>query len=275
MSSSDVTGNPRHDILLQYIAKHGYMSLEELADFFGVSTQTIRRDIRKLSNDGYISRYRGGAGPVATLVNVALEKREVSWIEEKEAIAQTIAHYIPDNSTVFITIGTTVEFIAKALATKKKLRVITNSIRVAHILYKYEQIESIIPPGSIRYYNGGIIGPDVIDFIKGFRADYMITSMGAIDPDGSILEFNVDEGAVAKTMIAHARHVFLAADHSKFLSSASIDIGNLCDATALFTDEKPAARMIDLMKKHYVELYIVKRKEDASKIVNYFEPSHN
>ncbi len=258
MNVTDVTGYPRHDHLVALIGERGYMGIEDLAQILSVSTQTVRRDIRKLADKGLVSRHHGGAGPVSSVANIAFEQREISLLDEKTAIANAIADFLPDGCTVFITIGTTVEHVARALGVRKNLRVITDSIRVATILYKHSQIETMVPGGSVRPHNGGIVGPSVVPFIQGFRADYVITSMGAIDPDGTILEFNVDEAEVAKTMIAHSRHLLLAADHTKFHSSAAVEIGNVAQAMTLFTDERPAPAMQAHMKKNQVELRLCK-----------------
>ncbi len=111
MSLTELTGNPRHDQLLMLIAERGYMNIDELANLLDVSTQTVRQDIRKLSEQGLITRHHGGAGRASSVVNTAFEQREVSQTEEK-AIAEAVADYIPDGSTIFITIGTTVEHVA-------------------------------------------------------------------------------------------------------------------------------------------------------------------
>lgn len=67
----------------------------------------------------------------------------------------------------------------------------------------------MVPGGTLRAHNGGIIGPGAVDFIEGFRADYLITSIGAIEHDGTLLEFDVNEALVARTMIKHARNTLL------------------------------------------------------------------
>lgn len=216
MSLTELTGNPRHDQLLTLIADRGYMNIDELAQLLDVSTQTVRRDIRKLSEQGLITRHHGGAGRASSVVNTAFEQREVSLTEEKRAIAEAIADYIPDGSTIFITIGTTVEHVARALLNHNHLRIITNSLRVAHILYKNPRFEVMVPGGTLRPHNGGIIGPAATAFVSGFRADYLVTSVGAIEHDGAMMEFDVNEASVVKTMIAHSRHILLAADHTKY-----------------------------------------------------------
>ena len=90
MSLTELTGNPRHDQLLMLISERGYMNIDELASLLDVSTQTVRRDIRKLSEQGLITRHHGGAGRASSVVNTAFEQREVSWTEEKKAIAEAV-----------------------------------------------------------------------------------------------------------------------------------------------------------------------------------------
>ncbi|MBB1199351.1 DeoR/GlpR transcriptional regulator [Enterobacteriaceae bacterium 89] len=254
MSLTGLTGNPRHDQLLALITERGYMNIDELAQLLDVSTQTVRRDIRKLSEQGLITRHHGGAGRASSVVNTAFEQREVSWTEEKKAIAEAIADYIPDGSTIFITIGTTVEQVARALLNHNHLRIITNSLRVAHILYKNPRFEVMVPGGTLRAHNGGIIGPAANAFVSGFRADYLVTSVGAIESDGTLLEFDVNEASVVKTMMAHSRHLLLAADHTKYHASAAVEIGNISQMTALFTDEDPGSALQPILKANQVEV---------------------
>lgn len=86
MSLTELTYNPRHDQLLMLIAERGYMNIDELANLLDVSTQTVRRDIRKLSEQGLITRHHGGAGRASSVVNTAFEQREVSQTEEKKRL---------------------------------------------------------------------------------------------------------------------------------------------------------------------------------------------
>lgn len=254
MSLTELTGNPRHDQLLMLIDERGYMNIDELAGLLDVSTQTVRRDIRKLSEQGLLTRHHGGAGRASSVVNTAFEQREVSWTEEKKAIAQAVADYIPDGSTIFITIGTTVEQVARALLNHNHLRIITNSLRVAHILYNNPRFEVMVSGGTLRAHNSGIIGPSASAFVADFRADYLVTSVGAIESDGALLEFDVNEASVVKSMMAHARQILLAADHTKYHASAAVEIGNITQVTALFTDELPGPALHNLLQAQQIEI---------------------
>ena len=254
MSLTALTGNPRHDRLLNLLSQRGYMNIDVLAEMLNVSTQTVRRDIRKLSEQGLITRHHGGAGRASSVINTAFEKRELTLAEEKRAIAEAIADYIPDGSTIFITIGTTVEHVARALLHHHHLRIITNSLRVANILYKNPRFEVMVPGGTLRPHNGGIIGPAAIEFVSGFRADYLVSSVGGIEHDGTLTEFDVNEASVAKMMMAHSRHILLAADHTKYYATAAVEVGNVAQTKALFTDEIPETELITHLKSSKVNV---------------------
>lgn len=78
---------------------------------------------------------------------------------------------------MFITIGTTVEQVARALLNHNHLRIITNSLRVAHILYNNPRFEVMVPGGTLRPHNSGIIGPSASAFVADFRADYPLPAL--------------------------------------------------------------------------------------------------
>ncbi|KGQ33096.1 DeoR faimly transcriptional regulator [Gallibacterium anatis] len=258
MDYIELTGNPRHDKLIALVMSNGYISNEELANTLNVTTQTIRRDIRILSKSGFISRHHGGAGRVSSIQNTDFSIRETSHITEKTSIANEIVKHIPDGSTLFMTIGTTTEFIAKALEIKNNLRIITNSLRVANILYRNKNFEVITVGGMLRSHNGGIIGPSVVPFINNFRADFLITSVGAISMDGSLLDFDINEVAVVKAMINNSKKKIIAIDHSKFHTSAAVEVSSLKQDMMLFTDQKPPSALLGIIKERKVELYISK-----------------
>jgi DeoR/GlpR family transcriptional regulator of sugar metabolism len=111
----------------------------------------------------------------------------------------------------------------------------------------------MVPGGTLRPNNGGIIGPSAVTFVEGFRADYLITSVGAIEANGDLLEFDVNESSVVKAMMAHSRHILLAADHTKFHASAAVEIGNTRQATALFTDIALPVALNELLQQQQVE----------------------
>ncbi len=248
--------NPRQEKLLQLVIDKGYCTVEELAEILEVSTQTIRRDIKKLSEERLLVRHHGGASSPSSTVNLDYEIRKVSETQEKNAIAERIAQMIPDNSTIFLTIGTTTEVIASHLLKKNNLHIVTNSLRVANVLHSSKSFDVLIPSGKIRASNGGIMGTEAIDFISNFRFDYLITSAGSVDQDGTLLEYDLNETAIAQAVMKSARNVFVALDSTKFVPKGSIELGNISQATVLFTDSQPPGDVMSVIKQHDVRLEI-------------------
>ena len=146
---------------------------------------------------------------------------------------------MPHDCSLILNIGTTTEAIAKALLQHKGLRVITNNLNVAEILCSNPDCEVIVAGGVVRARDRGIVGEATVDFIRQFRVDIAIIGISGIEPDGSLRDFDYREVKVAQAIIAHAREVWLAADHSKFNRPAMVELARLSQIQRLFTDQPP------------------------------------
>lgn len=246
----------RHEKIKQRVGTKGFVTIEHLAAEFGVTPQTIRRDINILSREGTIHRYHGGAGVPPSTENVAYTQRKVMCLKEKAQIARMVAACIPDHASLFINIGTTTEEIAKCLCDHNRLRIITNNLNVASILAGNENFEVIVAGGLVRPRDGGIVGPLTIDFIQQFRVDYGIIGISGIDLDGTLLDFDYREVRAARAIIDNSRKIFLAADHTKFGRNAMVRLGNISEIDALFTDRQPAEPLTEVLGVSDVELHV-------------------
>ncbi|KJS31943.1 MAG: hypothetical protein VR64_09165 [Desulfatitalea sp. BRH_c12] len=234
----------------------GFVTIEHLAREFGVTPQTIRRDINSLSKAGLIQRFHGGAGVSSSTENVAYTERKIICFHEKRKIARMVAEQIPDHASLFINIGTTTEAVAQALVDHKRLRVITNNLNVATILSSNRNFEVIVAGGLVRHRDGGLIGEATIDFIQQFRVDIGIIGISGIDHDGALLDFDYREVRAARAIIDNSRKVFLAADHTKFGRNAMVRLGDMNEIDALFTDQQPSASMTEVLSHADVQLFV-------------------
>ena len=246
----------RRDRIVAMIREQGFMSVEALVSKFGVTPQTIRRDINEMDGEGLIRRYHGGAGLPSSVENVGYRARQILHLDQKRRIARAVAAAIPDGASLFINIGTTTEEIARALLNHKRIRVITNNIHVANVLAQSEEVELIIAGGTVRKSDGGIVGEATLDLINQFRVDYSIIGISGIDLDGTLLDYDYREVRVAQAIIRNARRVFLAADHSKFGRPAMVRLGSLTDVSMLFTDEAPPEQIRTFLVANKIELCI-------------------
>ncbi|HYD98975.1 MAG TPA: DeoR/GlpR family DNA-binding transcription regulator [Alphaproteobacteria bacterium] len=226
----------RHLQIVEMVRAQGFVSVEHLADALGVTPQTIRRDIKALDGRGLLIRHHGGVRVPISTENTAYRSRSNWAVEEKRRIARLVAEHVPDDSSVFINIGTTTEEVARALLARSRLRVVTNNIHVAMTLMAKPDFEIVMAGGLLRNKDGGIVGEAAVEFMAQFRADIGIIGVSGIDRDGALLDFDFREVRVAQTIIARSRKVFLVADRSKFGRSAMVQICDMARITALFTD---------------------------------------
>lgn len=245
----------RHQAILYAVMRQGYVSMESLAEELGVSSQTIRRDITELDRTGMLERQPGGASCRTTILNTTYNARQVEDFKEKENIARTIAEYIPDNSSIFLTLGTTVEVIAYALLERTGLMVITNNTVAALTLNKKTDFEVVLASGYMRKSSNGLVGESTIEFVNGFQCDYLITSAGGIsETDGHLLDYHTADVSVAQAMMHNANKVVLAVSRSKFGRHAVVRVAPLKKVDVLITHTPVDERLETLTRSAGVEL---------------------
>ncbi|MBT9371640.1 DeoR/GlpR family DNA-binding transcription regulator [Rhizobium sp. CSW-27] len=237
------------------IAKEqGRVLVDELAQRFSVTPQTIRKDLNDLCDARVLNRIHGGAVLPAGKENVKYEARRSMAAAEKQAIGRAAARLIPDNASLFINIGTTTEAVGEALTDHHELMVITNNINVANRLRIFPSIEVVIAGGVVRGADGGIVGEAAVDFIRQFKVDFAVIGASAIDEDGALLDFDFREVKVAQAIIANARHVILVSDSSKFERTAPVRIGHISQVHTFITDHCPLTRLRTICQERDVRL---------------------
>ena len=246
---------PRRQAEIIALAREtGRVSVEELAARFAVTPQTIRRDLNDLCDQRALTRVHGGAIIAGGVENLAYEARKLVAQPHKRLIGEAAAAHVPDHTSLFINLGTTTEEVARALGGHVGLLVITNNLHVAIGLHRNPGIEVIVAGGVVRHGDGGIIGASAVEHIRQFRVDLAVIGTSAIDPDGTLLDFDTREVQVSQAIIRNARRVMLVTDGSKFMRSAPVRIAHLADVDLLVTDRLPSPDIAALCAQHGVEV---------------------
>jgi DeoR family transcriptional regulator, glycerol-3-phosphate regulon repressor len=249
-----MNANPRQIRLLDVVRADGTASVEQLADKLQVSLQTVRRDVQRLAEANLLTRFHGGVSvPGSTIENIAHRQRENLNAAGKTRIALAVAASVPNGCSLILNIGTTTEAVARALLHHKGLRVITNNLNVAAILSANTDCEVIVTGGVVRARDRGIVGEAAVAFIKQFRVDIAVIGISGIESDGSLRDFDYREVTVSQTIIAQARQVWLAADHSKFNRPAMVELAQLSHIQRLFTDQQPPEPFPELLEQAQVQ----------------------
>lgn len=250
--------NRRQRSIMEYVRERGSVQVDELSGHLQVTPQTIRRDLNQLYDLGLVQRIRGGAVIKDTIENLGYGARKILMADEKTEIAKLTAEIIPNNSSMFINLGTTTERVAEFLVDRSAILVVTNNINVASILWPIRSIEVMIAGGMIRHSDGGIVGSSTEEFIDRFKPDFAIIGCSAIDDAGEFLDYDLREVRVTQVIIRQARSVILVADSMKLKRSAPVKVGTLADIDILVTDEGVSQEFSELCRVNDVELKIAK-----------------
>jgi DeoR family glycerol-3-phosphate regulon repressor len=249
--------NPRQSGMLELVRERGSVPIEQLAEQFAVTLQTVRRDVRLLAEAGLVVRYHGGVRlPASTTENIAYRQRQQLNAEAKRRIAQAVAQQVPEGCSLILNIGTTTEAIAQALLRHQGLRVITNNLNVAAILADNADCEVIVAGGTVRSRDRGIVGEAAVDFIRQFRVDIALIGISGIEADGTLRDYDYREVKVARAIVEQAREVWLAADHSKFNRPAMVELARIDQIDRLFTDQPPPPPFPALLAEADVQLVV-------------------
>jgi DeoR family transcriptional regulator, glycerol-3-phosphate regulon repressor len=246
--------SPRQHDILSLAKVQGRVTVDELALRFGVTPQTIRKDLNDLCDQRFLSRIHGGAVVSSGVENLSYEARRLIAQEEKRAIGRMAAELIPDHASLFINIGTTTEEVARALLDRSGLLVITNNLNVAMLLYPHPRIEVIMAGGPVRRSDGAVIGSAAVDFIRQFKVDYAIIGTSAIDADGSLLDFDYREVRVSQAILANSRQAILVADRMKFERSAPVRLAHIADIDVFVTDALPGGPVAELCQSQGIRV---------------------
>lgn len=223
--------------ILAMARRNGKVTVDGLVEHFGVTPQTIRRDLTELAEAGELERVHGGAILPSSTVNIAYHERQVLHRASKVDIARSCARQIPNDCAIFLNIGTTTEAVATELLNHQGLLVVTNNINIANILSASTQINVIVTGGQLRRSDGGLIGDLAQNTINQFRFDYAVIGCSALRQNGDLMDFDVQEVSVSKTIIRQSDHVMLVADHSKFDRKAPAFVASMKNIATVITDK--------------------------------------
>lgn len=220
--------------------REGKVTVDGLVDHFGVTPQTIRKDLTELAESGKLERVHGGAVLPSGTSNIEYEERRALNLKSKVDIARACAAEIPNQCSLFLNIGTTTEAIAAELIHHTGLLVVTNNINIAGILSANPDARVIVTGGNLRRTDGGLVGYLASKTIEQFNFDFGVIGCSALNEAGDILDFDLQEVEVSHAILRQSKQVFLAADQSKFERKAPARIGSIADVDMFFTDHPVA-----------------------------------
>lgn len=232
------------------------VSISTLARELGVSEITIRRDLARLEREGWIRRTRGGAVAAGFHIpNLSYAERAAVESEAKLLIGRAAAKLVGRGEVVFLGSGSTSFAVARALAERGSVTIITNSTHVLTDPVICGRLQVISTGGLCDPRAGSLVGPVALDAIVHFRAHKAFIGCSGISEDGVFNE-SVDRAAIARQMIERSTEVYVVADHTKFGHSSLALITRLAALTGVVTDRSPAQDLVALLERLGVNLIV-------------------
>jgi DeoR/GlpR family transcriptional regulator of sugar metabolism len=245
----------RQETILAELRATPAIRIVELAAKFAVSTETVRRDLDELSARGLISRTYGGATGTA-LPEPLLSDRYLSNQEQRAAMAKTLARLIRNGDSLMIDAGATTIFVARRLAAElKDITVVTTSFGVASALATNPSIRIRVCPGEYDSGDGGVTGPDAINYLTQFRVNHAIIGASRLDNDGPS-DFNPASVWIKRTMIRQADQTILVLDNAKLDKVAFERIAALEEIDHVVTDMPPSETLTEALKAAEVTMHV-------------------
>ena len=241
-----MSAKERQHSILQWVHEQKHVEVEDIAQRFGVTTQTIRRDINKLCEQGLLRRRYGGVSLPTNAVNAVPGDGLVRNEQTKRLMAARLAADIPEGSTVSLGVGSTIELVAQALTHHQSLRILTNNLSVASALSSNSGIEVIVSGGQYRHNDHDVVGPEVTNFFSSFITDFGIISTGSMDLKNGLMDYDIREAEVSRAIIANTRSRILVADNSKWTLNSHCKVASFKYVDRFYTDVLPEQKRIAL-----------------------------
>lgn len=242
----------RRNEILKLLQQTETVTVNELSQTFGVTVETIRRDLDHLESAGHLVRTHGGAMLSTrdiTRTEQSSTVRRQTNTSEKSRIAELIADMVQDGDGVMLDASSTSLFVARALRSKKHLTLITNSLEII--------LESAGQPDWTVMCTGGVLNERTMSFV-GNRAETMISkyhvdlaviSCMGVDLEHGFTESNELSSLVKRCMVESAKRAILAVDSTKLDTVSFVRTGRLQELSALVTDQNPGERWLDALSE--------------------------
>ena len=244
----------RRNLILEKLQDEKKVVVSELSALFGVSEETIRRDLEKLERDGLATKSYGGAVLKENIgFDMPFQVRQKANVAEKQRLAELAAAYIRDGDHIILDASSTAVFIARAIKEKENLTVLTNSVEILIELSDVSDWNIICSGGSLREGYLALVGPKTTESFSGFNADKAFLSCKGIDMERGVTDGNEMFSQAKQVMMQSARERILCVDHTKFDRIAFSRLCGAGDADIVITDRRPDERWMSFFERYHVK----------------------
>jgi len=252
-----VSVGERQERTLGLLGDRGEVSVAALSRSLAVSEMTIRRDLEALERQGLLRRVHGGAiSTTSRGYEPPFELRSGRNAEAKTRIAAMAASLVAPGEALIVDVGTTALALARQLAGRAGLTVLTPSLRAAEVLAHSHEMRVIVSGGIVRPGELSFVGDLAERAFNDLHCDVVYLGAGGIDASVGVTEFNLDDARVKRAAVASARRCVVLADSTKL---GHITVASVCPVEridVLITDEGAPQETLDRLRERDVEVLV-------------------
>ena len=220
----------RFAAIVERLSANGSVDVGDLAAELGVSAATVRRDLALMEDQRLLNRTHGGAVAHGVLYELPLRYRSARHQAQKARVARAVAGRIPDGSAVGMTGGTTTTEVARALADRERLTVVTNSLSIASELAVRPNLRLVVTGGVARTESYELVGPLAESALSNLNLDLVVVGVDGIAVGAGFTTHHEVEAHTNRALMSRARRVIVVADGSKI---GQVAFARICDLPAV------------------------------------------
>lgn len=246
----------RKELILKALQENQSVHAGELAARFGVSEDTIRRDLRGLADEGLIRRVYGGALPPTPTSPIFADRLKES-VSAKSAIVKAALTFIRPKQTIFLDAGTTVAALATSLPNDMPLKVVTHSLPAAAALVDKPLIDSVVLGGKLYRNAAAMVGTEVVLGYGRVRADVCFLGITSVDADEGVAVLDYENAEVKRAMVNAATEVIALAAQDKLGTTSPFLVSPITAINRLVTEASAPADKVQALRSRGVEVLTV------------------
>jgi len=241
------------------IARERRLSVSTAAESFGVTTETVRRDLAILEQLGLIHRVHGGAVPADALATVELEvaERDKTAADQKDRIAKAALDQLPgDGGSILLDSGTTTKRLAGLLPLDRRLTLFTNTASIAMKVAGSPSVEVHLLGGRVRPATLAAVGPTTVAALANLRVNVSFIGTNGLTAGYGLTTPDTDEAAVKAAMIGAGHRVVVLADSRKLGVETLVRFGTCAQIDTLVTDDGVNSSDVQALEDLDIEVVI-------------------
>jgi DeoR family transcriptional regulator, aga operon transcriptional repressor len=253
----------RLNALLDEMAAHGHVDVDQMARRLEVSASTVRRDLNQLTEQQLVTRTRGGAVAAGVSYDLPLRYKVFRQQPEQLRIGQAAARLIHPGDIVGLNGGATTTEVARGLAARGpagaagEITVVTNAVNIAGELIVRRNVKLLLTGGVAKPQSFELTGPFAAETLNQLDLDVAVIGADALDPEDGVKALDPEQAQITKLMVARARRTIVVSDSSKLHARGLTRICDWAQVQVLITDDGAAGPDLDRIRAHGVEVTVV------------------